>query len=197
MFLYLTWLFKKYSHALIFPTIPSLPTQRRIFSPCLSRSLRQETMWPHLTLSCLTSGFFSSSSGHLSSVLFTQSSSPPCVQALWEALFIFHSMDSPQLLPSTLCTANSQSELQVNLPQSSSTCVHWTSPPTGDRGIPDPTGAEMRSLTYIYPYTQSKPCLAKGKMEAKRIYFVLLLLWLSMSYTTKDKMHSAPWNRQR
>lgn len=44
--LYLTQLFKKLFSCIEFPTSPSLPTQRRPFSPCISRSPRQVPACP-------------------------------------------------------------------------------------------------------------------------------------------------------
>lgn len=46
MLLYLTQLFKKLFSCIDFPTSPSLPTQRRTFSPCVSRSPRQVPACP-------------------------------------------------------------------------------------------------------------------------------------------------------
>lgn len=141
----------------IFPTSLSLPTQKGI-SLYISRALRQVTMWPFLDTLFLSFQIFPVLLRPLITALYSLLISYLVPQVLWEAL----STCTPWILPECSPLASTQVAHSLNSSpgRPPAVLIHtWEPllPQSKHKGPPDPTGAELRSLTYIPTHTPLQP----------------------------------------
>lgn len=161
---------------MIFPTIPSLPTQRRILNPSLSRSLRQMTMW--LLLDTLFLRFRIPLILRLvlaSSALFIDSSSSTlcssCVRrSLHFVLYGLQILSKCSPLPSALVTHVWPMGQPLTAPL---ICVYLTS--STDQRHCRPYKGRLRSLTYIPTHTPT-PAWLMGQWKQKKILYPVAIV---------------------